>query len=171
MNIEQYITSGIIESYAMGLASPGEVAQLEKLLPLHPELQEALSDFEYQLELFSVENEIPPPPGTREKIEARLRELPAIRKVRDKNGRYGRNRNDNRPKYIAVQVTSPYISVHKNWRIAFVVFCIMSKIFLALFIYYFVQYQHAQKDILRLEEQLGKNGQVILRPSSTNNQP
>jgi len=37
----------------MGLASPEEASQLERLLPFYPELQSALSDFGFQLELFA----------------------------------------------------------------------------------------------------------------------
>ena len=74
VNIELYLQSGIVESYALGLATPLEVAEFEQLLPHYPELKERLSDFEYQLELFAIDNEVPPPPGTKERIEARLRD-------------------------------------------------------------------------------------------------
>jgi len=56
LNIQQYITSGIIETYVMGLASPEEASQLERLLPFYPELQSALSDFGFQLELFAIQH-------------------------------------------------------------------------------------------------------------------
>lgn len=168
MNIDRYITSGIVESYVLGLTSPGEAAQLEELLPFYPELQEALSDFGYQLELFAIENEIPPPPGIREKIESRVRGLPDVRRPSRQQGQHARNGNGQQPEFIAVRTSSPYINVHKNWRVVFVVFCIMSKIFLALFIYYFVQYQHARKDIRQLEEQLGRREQVIRAPQPGN---
>ncbi|MES1249521.1 MAG: hypothetical protein ABUL46_02500 [Chitinophaga rupis] len=149
MKIQELIASGILESYALGLASPEETAELERLLPLHPPLQDALLDFEYRLESFAIQHEVPPPPRIREKIEARLREVPAVRPVYRRNG----------PKeqafdYIPIETSSPYIWVHKNWRTWFFIFCIMSKIFLALFIYYFVQYQHAQKENLQLQEKI-----------------
>jgi len=73
VNIQQYIRSGIIESYALGLASVQERAEFECMLPLYSELQSALSAFELQLELFAIRNEAHPPPGTLEKIEDRLR--------------------------------------------------------------------------------------------------
>jgi anti-sigma-K factor RskA len=152
LNIELYIQSGIVESYVLGLASPAEVAEFEQLMPHFPELKEALSDFEYQLELFAIDQEIPPPPGIREKIEARLRETPALRRpARSRNGHHQRQRS---AEYIRVESSSStHIWVHKNWRAWFIVFCITSKIFLALSVYYFVEYRHAQEKIRQLEQQ------------------
>src|ERR1700712_4498570 len=99
----------------MGLATAPEVAEFEQLLPHYPELREVLSDFEYHLELFAIDNEVPPPPGTRERIEARLREIPAPPAIRQDKGRsYSRQKRTS--EYIPVEVTTPYIRVHKHWR-------------------------------------------------------
>jgi hypothetical protein len=161
VKIQEYIASGIIESYVLGLASPEEIAQMEGLLPLHPELREALSDFGYQLELFALENEVPPPPGVREKILDRIREMPVKRGYR-RDGKSGRNGKDSSEEYIPVEHSSTHIKVHKYWRPAFIVIFILSKILLALAIYYFIQYQHNQNEILQLKDQLDK-----VRPSTT----
>jgi hypothetical protein len=138
VNIELYIQSGIVESYALGLATPFEKEEFEQLLPHYPELKTALSDFEYHLELFAIENEVPPPAGTWEQIEARLRETPAIRPSVN-----GRSRGAAGASYLHVEASSDYIRVHKWWRVAFIVVFILSKIFLALAIYYFLQYRLA----------------------------
>ena len=154
LNIALYIQSGIVESYALGLATPPEVAEFEQLLPHYPELKEVLSDFEYQLELFSIDQEIPPPPGAKEQIEARLREMPLVRRPESGRGRYRREQS---AEYISVApASSTHISVHKNWRIFLIAVFILSKIFLALSIYYFLEYRHAQKQIIQLQEQSGK---------------
>src|SRR5258708_14683056 len=155
VNIELYIQSGIVESYALGLATPLEVAEFEQLLPHFPELREVLSDFEYRLELFAIDNEEPPPPGIQEKIEARLREIQAVPRITHSNGRQYRRRQSG--EYIPIETSSPYvIMVHKAWRTWFIVFCILSKITLGLSIYYFLEYRHARRQIQQLEEQLGK---------------
>ncbi|HEY6901968.1 MAG TPA: hypothetical protein VI233_15030 [Puia sp.] len=154
MNIELYIQSGIVESYALGLASPLEVEEFEQLLPHYPELRDALSDFEYHLELFAIENEVPPPPGARERIEAKIREIPYMPEVT--KGKDGYQRQKRRMEYIPVEVSSPYIRMHKHWRTFFICVVILSKILLGLTIYYFLEYRHTQKQVLQLEEQLGK---------------
>lgn len=162
MNIHQYIRSGIIESYALGLASAEERAEIEQLLPLYPLLKDALSDFEYDLEYFSIQNEVQPPSDSFAKIEERLRELPAVRRTyRRSRGENVHRRSDPAGDYIPVQATSSHIWVHKNWRVVFVIWCLLSKIFLALFIYYYVQYQHAQKDIRQLQEQLARSRPAV----------
>jgi anti-sigma-K factor RskA len=155
VNIALYIQSGIVESYVLGLATAAEVEELEQLLPHFPELKEALSDFEYQLELFAIDNEVPPPPGIREKIEARLRETPAVRRPVHEGKRYKRNSSG---EYIQVNVTSDQIKVHKYWRTVFICVFILSKILLALSIYYFLEYRHAEKQIIQMQQQSGKKG-------------
>lgn len=152
VKIQAYINSGIIESYALGLASLEEAAEFEGLLAVHPELRDALSDFEFQLELFAFRNAIPPPPGVREKIEGRIRDLPAIKREYRRNKRSGRDKKDGSPEYIPVEHSSTQIRVHKYWRPAFIVIFILSKIFLILFLYYFFQNRYAQKEIRQLEE-------------------
>jgi anti-sigma-K factor RskA len=157
LNIELYIQSGIVESYALGLATSREVAEFEQLLPHYPELKDSLSDFEYNLELFSIDQETPPPPDVRERIEARLRELPAIRRPGRSGGQYRRERSERSADYIRVEsASSTHIWVHKNWRAWFIAFCIVSKIFLVLAVYYYVEYRYAQQHVQQLEQQLGK---------------
>lgn len=72
MDIEEHIRSGIIESYALGLATASEREEFERLMVQYPELKTALSVFEYQLELFAIYHETPPPPEIRERIEAQI---------------------------------------------------------------------------------------------------
>ena len=150
MNIELYMQSGIVESYALGLATPEEVGEFEQLLPHYPELKNALLDFEYQLELFSIDNEIPPPPETREQIEARLRTLPAI------PYEAGRQYRQHRSEYVQAKETSHHIRVHKVWRALFVAVFVLAKIFPILAIYYFLEYRHAEKQINRLSAPAAK---------------
>jgi len=154
VNIELYIQSGIVESYALGLATPFEAAEFEQLLPHFPELRAALSEFEYHLELFSIDNEVPPPPEVKERIKARIREAPALPE-RGREGEHTR-REKKGSEYIPVEVSTPYIRVHKRWRTFFIIVFILSKILLALAIYYFLEYRHTQNHVLQLEEQLGK---------------
>ena len=139
MNIELYIQSGIVESYVLGLATPLEREELEQLIPHYPELKVALSDFEYQLELFALDNEEPPPPEVRERIRARIQDIPAVRPSKRGNGGHAGQRGTN---YLHVETSSNHIRVHKAWKTLFIVIFILSKIFLALAIYFFLEYRH-----------------------------
>ena len=50
MNIQEYISSGIVESYVLGLASPEERVEFESLCVQYPELVAARTEFELALE-------------------------------------------------------------------------------------------------------------------------
>lgn len=61
MNIQEYITSGIIESYVMGLCTKEEEQELESLRAKHPELNSAILLYEAELEKKMLQNETLPP--------------------------------------------------------------------------------------------------------------
>jgi len=61
VNIKEYIASGVIESYVLGLASEEERKEFEQLCANYPELVEARTHFELLLEKKAMENaEMPP---------------------------------------------------------------------------------------------------------------
>ena len=160
MNIDQYIKSGIIETYVMGLATPEEASQLERLLPFYAELQAAISDFSFQVELFAIQHEEPPPPGVFEKIQDRVRELPEVRKPPPpgSNGRAAKREDD----YLYVKENSTHIRVHKYWRIAFICIFILSKILLIGFLYFFLAYRHSERDLQSLKDEQVKPNKAQL---------
>jgi anti-sigma-K factor RskA len=67
VNIQEYISSGIIESYVLGLASPEERVEFEKMCALHPELIDARNSFELAIEKQAVQDSVLPPAGSKEK--------------------------------------------------------------------------------------------------------
>ena len=68
MNIQEYISGGIIESYVLGLASPEERSEFERLAAQYPELLKARIAFEKTLEKKAMENAIVPPASLKEKL-------------------------------------------------------------------------------------------------------
>lgn len=68
MNIQEYISSGIVESYVLGLASEEERKEFEQLCTLHPELAAARTAFELSLEQQAFANAITPYPGTKHRV-------------------------------------------------------------------------------------------------------
>ena len=68
MNVQEYIESGIIESYVMGLASEAERAEFERLCTEYPELLAARRKFEERLEGYASENAEAPPPEVKVKV-------------------------------------------------------------------------------------------------------
>lgn len=68
MNTQEYIQSGIIESYVLGMASSAEAAELEQLCLQYPEIKQALIDFELAFETNALSNAIAPPPQLKAQI-------------------------------------------------------------------------------------------------------
>ena len=68
MDIHEYISSGIIEKYVMGLASPQEREEFDRLQSHFPELAKARLRFESSLEEKAREHAIDPPPFLKEKL-------------------------------------------------------------------------------------------------------
>lgn len=72
MTPEEYISSGIIELYAMGVLPPAEVAKVEAMLREHPELQRELEHIQQSLEHLAGAQALTPPPQLKEKIRSRI---------------------------------------------------------------------------------------------------
>ncbi|MBS1606306.1 MAG: anti-sigma factor [Bacteroidetes bacterium] len=68
MNLKDYIESGIIESYVMGLATESERAEFERLCAQYPELVAARRKFEESIEASAKEQALPTPPEVKVKI-------------------------------------------------------------------------------------------------------
>jgi anti-sigma-K factor RskA len=68
VNVQEYIESGIIESYVMDLATESERAEFEQYCTQYPELVAARKDFEEKLERHASENAEHPPVGVKVKI-------------------------------------------------------------------------------------------------------
>ncbi|MNK88636.1 Anti-sigma-K factor rskA [compost metagenome] len=74
MNIEEYISSGILESYILGLASPEEASILECVMKNNAEVKTALEEAQKTLEDLATAQAITPPDDLQTKIWARLQD-------------------------------------------------------------------------------------------------
>jgi anti-sigma-K factor RskA len=68
VNIKEYISSGVIESYVLGIATEAERAEFEAMCQQHPEVVQARIQFEMLLESKLLQEAIPPPENTKEKL-------------------------------------------------------------------------------------------------------
>lgn len=68
MNVQEYIVSGIVESYVLGLASPEERREFESMCQKHPEVLQARTNFELILEQQAMQNALTPPSFIKEKV-------------------------------------------------------------------------------------------------------
>lgn len=72
MNVQEYISSGIVESYVLGLASAEERREFEQMCLQYPEVLQARTAFELSLEKQAMENAIAPPADLKNKILSEL---------------------------------------------------------------------------------------------------
>ncbi|MBL7741263.1 MAG: anti-sigma factor [Chitinophagaceae bacterium] len=73
MNIKEYISGGIVESYVLGMASEEECREFEQLCVQYPELVAARNEFEESLEKQAFDKAVPPPSFLKEKILSNIR--------------------------------------------------------------------------------------------------
>src|ERR1700754_776907 len=133
----------------MGLATAAEAAEFEQLLPHYPVLKEHLLQFGYELELFAIDHEIPPPPDVWGKIQERVREVPDVRRTWENRDQEPKETSSG---YIPIESSTTHIRVRKYWKTLFLIVFILAKIFLVLSIYYFVKYQGKQEQVQQLQE-------------------
>ena len=72
MNIKEYISSGVVEGYVLGLLTAQERFEFEQYCEAYPELKEARAAFELALEKQAMENSIIPPADLRQKIASKI---------------------------------------------------------------------------------------------------
>lgn len=72
MDLEAYIQSGILESYATGVASPQERREVECLSNIYPEIATELADIQVSLETFALSHQEGAPEGLKSNIMAQI---------------------------------------------------------------------------------------------------
>jgi len=72
VNIKEYISSGVVEGYVLGLLTAQERFEFEQYCEAYPELKEARTAFELALEKQAMENSIIPHAELRQKIASKI---------------------------------------------------------------------------------------------------
>ncbi|MFT3827784.1 MAG: hypothetical protein QM731_27955 [Chitinophagaceae bacterium] len=157
MNIQQYIQSGIIEEYVMGLAPAADKQEFENLLPLYPELRLALYHYEMQLEEKALADAIPPPPGLKKRTQDVINKLPAKRPLFDESPPpppFAETATSGGDAYIPIESQDTHIKVHKYWRLVVLAVFIFAKICLGFMLYFAIQYYETKNELKDLQKQI-----------------
>jgi anti-sigma-K factor RskA len=72
VNIQEYISGGIVESYVLGLADEAERAEFEQMCAQHAEVRAARDAFELSLEQHAMAAAVPPPAHVRDTVLQQL---------------------------------------------------------------------------------------------------
>lgn len=148
MNKEEIISSGLLESYAMGTTSHEETLQVEWWVKTYPEVQLELAEIELAMEKYAIQNAVAPAASVKDKILSSINTTATAEKtetpVRELSG------------FVA-----PVRRIFSPWKIlaaASVILLIGSAI---LNVLYYNKYQAAQTAATNTKEELlAKNEQL-----------
>jgi len=80
VNVEEYISSGILESYVMDELSSAERAEVERMAADHLEIRTELEKIELSIEALAFATSIKPAPGIKEKLMSGISQQSATKK-------------------------------------------------------------------------------------------
>src|SRR6478609_1283348 len=60
MNIKEYIDSGVLELYVMGMLEPEECTEVEQMIAIHPEVREEVEQITIALKAYAEEEAAAP---------------------------------------------------------------------------------------------------------------
>jgi anti-sigma-K factor RskA len=75
LDIQAYIASGILESYVLGITSPEETAEIERLSKQYPQIKAEIEAIRASLEAYIMQHEQIPPVSLKKKIWHKLEQL------------------------------------------------------------------------------------------------
>lgn len=147
MNLNDYIESGIIESYLLGLASPEVIEFFERMRTLYPDLNIELAEAEYRLQRVTEEGGVTPPAKVWNKIAARLTVDQDERYRSSDRSRIGVDHDG--PTYI-LQPRSNTITVSIWWRCGVIALIVIIMALVASTIYFYQQFQRMEERLMHL---------------------
>jgi anti-sigma-K factor RskA len=152
VNIEEYISSGIIESYVLGLASQEERAEFEQLCFQYPELAEARNNFELAIEQKARQGKITPPLGMKDKIWSAVQQSPS----------------PNTPKIMTMESTSTRRSSGLRWVAAASIILLFLTGYLAYDLYNKnKELKSSNKDLKAQIDQMAEGQKLMHDPNTT----
>jgi hypothetical protein len=157
MKIKEYIESGALEAYVLGVASNEEARELMQLKKQYPDLDKALGELEVDMERIAQYMAVPPPPGMFERIEGSINDLvtaPETEIMRPVNREWEQNRTESNSRYIEVEAESNYMRIHKTWKWVFAAVFVLGKIFLATAIYFYLESRQAKQQVQELKTEI-----------------
>lgn len=159
MKINEYIESGILESYVLGSASKEEAEELLFLKRKHPEIRNALQDLEIDLEHIAQHMAISPPPDVWLKIADGINELkknaePEALVISRPQKTSDKGEEVKDEQFIQVQAASNQMRVHKMWRWVLLGIFILGKVFLGFAVYFYLQVREDAQEIKQLKTEL-----------------
>lgn len=159
IKINEYIESGILETYVLGSASEAEVRELLYFKEKYPEVEQALFSLETDLERIALRMAVPPPPHVWYKIESEINELVTAPHADaltiklppgNSKGKEGKKNSQ----FLDVDASSSHMRIHKIWRLILIGLFVLGKIFLGFAIFFFLENRKLKEELQELKTEL-----------------
>ncbi|MBO9731910.1 MAG: hypothetical protein J7623_24930 [Chitinophaga sp.] len=148
MNISDYIESGIIERYLLGLTSPEQEEELFRLREIYPLLELEVNAAELRFESKLLEEAVMPPLVLRHNLLQRIKEEKG--QQQRSWGNYNEHTNPG-PTYIHLEpFWNRRITVSMWWRCAFIAMVVLTMALAASTWYFFRRTEQLENVLLRL---------------------
>ena len=156
MNIQEYISSGIVESYVLGLAEPSERAEFERMCAAHAEVRAARDRFELELEEELIANGVTPPKSMKSKIFAEIEIESEKIESNSATGRPGdRTYNDGRPLEVRSIAWQRYVAA------ASIALLLLSTAFNFYLFNQYKDYSARYESLVQQQTDLAKNNEAM----------
>lgn len=164
MNTKEYIESGILESYVLGVATAGESAEVERLSLEYPAIRQELDAIRNSLETYALQYEKEPPAFLKNKIMETLFSEHTVVENRHSGGINQSVRETTEPREVIslnqnTQSSAPQRSIFKmaaSW--------VLLALSISANIWFFKNWKNSEEKVLALESQnqvLAKEGQTL----------
>ncbi len=159
MNIKEYIDNGMVESYVLGLSTPDENVEMEKLMREYPELKTEFDAMDRTIQQLLFEEAVLPP------VTLRSRTLQPLD--------WADTREDpekKKPNYTFINIApnqNEYITVHRVWKWIFIAAFLLFKacLFLAIFFYFkYRQVEDRQQEREKIRQEQQQQSRAVLTP-------
>ncbi len=154
MKNQEYIQSGILESYLLGLVSEEEQKEVEQKILVDSEISEALQALEMNIANYYTKNAVPPPTVVRDAILLNAQKTELDKWTYQQHSSKQQTTQAEQAKYLEVEVNDTHIKVHKYWRPAFIAVFILSKVFLIAALYLYFKTDSLTKENERLKQEI-----------------
>ncbi|MEA5458083.1 anti-sigma factor [Arcicella sp. LKC2W] len=164
MNTKEYIESGILESYVLGVATAGESAEVERLALEYPAIRQELDAITNSLETYALQYETEPPAFLKNKIMESLFNEHTIVDNSNAGSINQSVREITEPREVVslnqnIQSSAPQRSIFKmaaSW--------VLLALSISANIWFFKNWKNSEEKVLALESQnqiLAKEGQTL----------
>jgi anti-sigma-K factor RskA len=143
LDLEDYIESGIIESYLLGLATREEVMMFERMRNIYPQLNGEIATMEYKLQRLGEEGGIAPPAQVWNRIAERIQWEEAATET-------GTKQKQNQVHTYIIQAQNRTMTISIWWRCAFIALCVIVMALMASTFYFYRKYSQLEQHLLQI---------------------